>query len=344
MPFSTVSTQPHFVPIKVKRYQTSGHLSLPKEKPKIYQLQETKMANNLLSFVNNASSNIQDAFGKPLKKKRVVNVRKFVQGNVKRLDHGSKPRVEPSTKSKLARKTPRPTLPHGSPRSWPDVSSCSTSTNMVPSFPDMTGVSTYGYPSTTMSATTTSNLRSYSEPDLCLPSLLPQPSEPIDPELESILSSFASSSVPLSRCSSLGSVCNSSLGSVCNSSLSCTPSSAGASELQEIPYSDISADDLDSVCSPIESARVSYNSSPTSFYTITTNNNSLLPTWTSPLNCGMNADWLPVTNSNCMHQISSEACDWMSSSDSLPMTVPVYDQGPPMTPTVSQLLEQYNPY
>ena len=96
------------------------------------------------------------------------------------------------------------------------------------------------------------------------------------------------------------------------------------------PYSDYS-DELDSAyCSPVESARVSYNCSPTN-----------LPDWHA-------GDLLPpmTSTTTCLTEAEPVGmCDWVSPDAQLSVSsVPIYDQGPPMTPTVSQLLEQYNQY
>lgn len=305
-------------------------------------------SNNLLNFVNNASSSIHDALDKPPKKKRVVNVRKFVQGRVKRLDN-ARPRGQRATQLGSKSTVSGPFLTRVA---WPDNSTTptSSSSSVVPSVAILADreVSTLGYPTTTMS-TNTCDLRSYSEqPNM---SLSPSSSQPIDPELESLLSSLESPRFPLSR--------HDSFESVYNSTLSCTPPRNASPEAQVYipeqaysPYSDLSTDDLDSAySSPIESVRLSYNCSPTGFTTIGTNNaTSSLPTWTSPLNCGTNTNWLPAVSSNCVQEMAvvSSACDWISSdpliNTSGAQSVYDHDQGPPMTPTVSQLLEEYNQY
>ncbi len=287
--------------------------------------------NNLLTFVNNASSSIQDAMGKPPKKKRVVNVRKFVQSRVKRLDNAA-PKPIRGNRPKATHQLSKPVsnvLSRGSSCTWPDIRSSTVS--VVPLSADRE-TTTHGC--STPHLTTQCNQRSFSSPDL-FPAQ-PRCTQPaIDPELESLLSSLTSSPDPLSRHGSFESLYT-------TNHLSAR---ASPSYMPVSPFSDFSTDELDSAySSPIESARLSSNCSPTNFLTIAETASSL-PTWTSPLQSGnMNPEWPTVTASSCVQEISSE---WMSSdSMSIPTTTTtsVYDQGPPMTPTVSQLLEQYNTY
>lgn len=290
--------------------------------------------NNLLNFVNNASCSIQDAMGKPPKKKRVVNVRKFVQSRVKRLDN-VKPRATIRPKApQLSKPVSRLPPTHSSSCTWPDIGAAPVS--VVPCVPAQTEreITTYACPTTAM-PTTVCDQRCYSAPDLFR---VHQPQQPIDPELESLLSSLASPSDPLSRQGSFESIYP---GIMSRASPSVS--------MPVSPYSDYSTtDDLDSAyCSPIESARLSSNCSPTSFSTVVTAETaSSLPTWTSLLQTSNTSpEWPAATTASCVQEIL--APEWLS-SDSMTMTTTttssVYDQGPPMTPTVSQLLEQYSPY
>lgn len=268
--------------------------------------------NNLLSFVNSASSNIQEALGKPPKRRRNVNVRKFAENRLKRLDGARKPRCglpsSSSTKSKSAQPKPLPAR-HPAP-----------SNAIRPPFQhSYTWPETFPSPVSTPAFTTTNIIR-YSEPLVCGSSQL------MDPELESLLSEFESPA--LSRHGSHDSVCTIS---------SCTPPTTATTETPVYqpysPYSDYS-DEFDSAyCSPVESARV--NCSPSNLTTA-------LPDWSS------SSDWLPpMTNTCTLQEVTSGCAEWMTAEASPLTSSPssissVYDQGPPMTPTVSELLEQYN--
>lgn len=292
--------------------------------------------NNLLTFVNNASSSIQDAMGKPPKKKRVVNVKKFVQSRVKRLDNAAPKPIRgnrPKATHQLSTKPVSSLLSRGSSCTWPDIRASPVS--VVPNVSALSDRETTSHGHPTAMMTTDCDLRSYSAPDLfpSQPAHCAQPA--LDPELESLLSSLTSSPDPLSRHGSFESVYTTN-----HLSARASPSY----NMPVSPYSDFSTDELDSAySSPIESARLSSNCSPTSFPTIAETASSL-PTWTSPLqSSNMSPEWPTVTASSCVQEIASE---WMSSDSTSTTTTStcVYDQGPPMTPTVSQLLEQYNTY
>ncbi len=266
--------------------------------------------NNLLSFVNTASNSIQEALTK-LPKKKKVSVRKFTSTRVKRLVD-KKPRGghnSTSTKGKLCPASNPRVQPHaGAPLkhsyTWPE---CWTSSSPTPSIHSM-GIST----------------------------------ESIDPELESLLSELESPNFPLSRHGSFESVHTGT--SLSTPSCNTIETRVCAGEAFS-PYSDYS-EDLDSAyCSPNDSARVSYNCSPTNF-------TASIPDWTTPLTSS-SPDWLPpMSSTTCGLQgmtVSSGGCgDWMS-QDVPPVTVTscvasssIFDYGPPMTPTISQFLEQYN--
>lgn len=268
-------------------------------------------SNNLLFFVNSASSNIQEAMEKAPKKKRPITVKKYVENRVKRLDNCRKPRPGPgnlSTKRTSSQQKPTVTRlppPLQPSNTWPLISASALQSVM-----DRSACSTSFYPA------------------LVSPS---SSSPPIDPELESLLSEFECPSVPISRHGSFESVCT---------RPSCTPplptleAPVYMPEQAFSPYSDYS-DELDSAyCSPNGSTQVSYTCSPTSF-------SSSMPDWCA-------TDLLPPLNTTCMQPESR--CNWVS-QDASPLTITstssvssLYDdQGPPMTPTVSQLLEQYHP-
>lgn len=273
-------------------------------------------SNNLLSFVNSASSNIQEALGKAPKRRRNVTVKKYAENRVKRLD-SKKPRPGSAnnlTKRKLSQIKPAASgglhtlLPHSN--TWPAIDTKALTTQ--PSF----------YPS--------------SESNLPLSR---QSSPRIDPELESLLSELESgpASLPVSRHGSFESVCTA---PSCTPPLSTLEAQVYIGEQAFSPYSDYS-DEMDSAyCSPGNSAQVSYsNCSPT--------NLDSMPVWCP-------SDLLPPMNTTCMQEVGSgmisPRCNWVS-QDPTPLatanassSTSVYDQGPPMTPTVSQLLEQYHPY
>lgn len=287
-------------------------------------------SNNLLSFVNSASSNIQEALGKAPKRRRNVTVKKYAENRVKRLD-SKKPRPTSGnlTKRKSSQLKPTPALlpPSASTallqhsNTWPVINTTAQSV--------------------ALSTTTISSIQSsfYSESNLWKSSSEPQHSPRIDPELESLLSELESSppSLPISRHGSFESVCT---GPSCTPPLSTLEAQVYIAEQAYSPYSDYS-DELDSAyCSPGNSAQVSYSCSPTN------RNLNSMPDWCS-------TDLLPPLNTTCMQEVGqgmiSPRCNWVSSQDA-PLTTSatsntsVYDHGPPMTPTVSQLLEQYHPY
>lgn len=196
-----------------------------------------------------------------------------------------------------------------------------------------TGIPTSSYP--------TSGSYPNSESSVCLPSA--PSSQSIDPELESLLSELECPNDPLSRCGSYDSVCRRGSYESCPGCSSNTPplstldAQVYLAEQTFSPHSDYS-DELDSAyCSPVDSTRVSYNCSPKS-----QNHGCAMPDWSS-------SDWLPPVSSSCLQEV---ACEWSAvatspravSSASSVVSLYDSDQGPPMTPTVSQLLEQYNPY
>ena len=284
-------------------------------------------SNNLLTFVNNVSSNIQVALDKATpKKRRHVTVKKFVENRVKRLDSSRKP-VRPNnptlTKSKSAQFKPAaPIRANNVPSvlvhscTWPEITT----------IPSPMPVQTVGLTTCALPTTTPTSLYSSSEPNLCVPV---SSSQNIDPELESLLSEFESPSVPLSRRGSFESVCTA---SSCTPPLNTLEAQMYLGEQPYSPYSDYS-DELDSAyCSP-ESARVNYNCSPSG--------TPPMPDWSA-------SDLLPPMNTTCLQE-PEVRCDWVSNDSPLSITstassIPIYDQGPPMTPTVSQLLEQYGQY
>ena len=279
-------------------------------------------SNNLLSFVNSASSNIQEALGKAPKRRRNVTVKKYAENRVKRLDN-KKPRpggANLTTKRKSSQLKPVPArLP-------------SSSSSLLQHSHTWPAINTTALSSTTISSVQT-NFYSTSSETNC------SSSRSIDPELESLLSELESghSSLPISRHGSFESV---STRPSCTPPLSTLEAQVYIGEQAFSPYSDCS-DEMDSAyCSPGNSAQVSYCCSPTN-----------LPDWCP-------TDLLPPLNINttCMQEVGQQGmisprCNWVSQDNHLTIdtasatsNTSVYDQGPPMTPTVSQLLEQYNTY
>lgn len=293
-------------------------------------------SNNLLSFVNSASSNIQEALNKAPKRRRNVTVKKFVENRVtKRLD--SSRRVRTNFNRSKSAQLKRPVTSTVVPATVLPMLQHSTT---CPEFntqdlPPVSTTQSAGLPTSAYSTTITPSSH-YAAPEpsnVCLP---PQQSsaqaQPIDPELESLLSELEGS---LSRHGSFDSVCTGTLSST--PPINTLETQVCFGEQMFSPYSDYS-DELDSAyCSPVEpeSTRVSYNSSP-------------MPSWVEV------ADMLPAVTSSCMQDMEmvSSRCNWentplittTATSTSSSSLSSVYDQGPPMTPTVSQLLQQYNQY
>lgn len=294
-------------------------------------------SNNLLSFVNSASCDIKQAIDKAPKRRRNVTVKKYAENrvkDVKRLDT-KKPRSnplttkrQPSSQLKLPSRLPGSSLLQHA-NTWPVIATTASPVQSV------------GLPTTNISVQQSSSMYTGSDSNICL-SMSRAPSSRIDPELESLLSELECPSVPISRHGSFDSVCT---------APSCTPPLSTLDPVymaeQQVfsPYSDYS-DELDSAyCSPNgsapSSAQVSYSCSPT-------NLTSSMPDWCP-------TDLLPPMNANCLQEVGmiSSRCNWVS-QDSSPLTITTstttssvsspFDQGPPMTPTVSELLQQYNQY
>ncbi len=294
--------------------------------------------NSLLSFVNIASSNIQEALGKAPKRRRNVTVKKFVENRVKRLDSSRRVRTGTFNRSKSAQlkrpAAPAATVPSSVTSMLPHSNTC-PEFNIIPvSLPHPVTTQSSGIPTCAYPTTTPVSLYSGAESTVCLPPQHPSATatQPIDPELESLLSELEGNN--LSRHGSFDSVCTGTLSST--PPINTLETQVYLGEQMFSPYSDYS-DELDSAyCSPvgIESTRVSYNSSPTN-----------LPNWVDV------ADMLPPVSSSCLQEMEMSRC---SNWENTPLTttatstssssLSIYDQGPPMTPTVSQLLQQYNQY
>lgn len=250
---------------------------------------------------------------KTTKRRRNVTVKKFAENRVKRLENSKKPRTGNLTKSKLAQ-----LRPVDSARPTPLATATVASLLHSSTWPLITPPS---------ACPTSSSFFARSESQLCLPPS--EPSRPIDPELESLLSELECHSVPLSRHGSFESVHT---GSSCTPPLNTLEAQVYVAEQAFSPYSDYSAGSDEFDCSPQGSTQMSYSCSP------------VMPDWSA-------GDLLPPVPTNCMREEVGMRCGGWVSPDAPLLTIntsssltSVYDQGPPMTPTVSQLLEQYNQY
>lgn len=262
------------------------------------------LTDNLLKFANLASNNIQEAFGKQTKGKRRVNVRKYAQKRVKRLDTTSKsPKLAtPTTKAKSALKNQRQVLARVGSQSWPQLA------NQTPYVPQTTGVATSGH-------STAQIHYSYSEPSM------------YDPELDTLLSDI----IELES--------NHSPSTSRPASVSPSPSQPTTLEGQVFvaerpisPYSSCSDEFLDSAySSPLNN----YNCSPV-----------------APVVAANPTDWTYVnspptslppfsTGYSWVEQPVSTQCAWMSTQSTPAITTSVCNQVP-MTPTVSELLDQWS--
>lgn len=271
---------------------------------------------NLLDFVNTASSSIQEALAP--KKKRNVNVRKFLQKRVKRLnDKGPKPSGQ--TKNKSVLRTTKPDAAHllqnvGS-RSWPLLNttnefSIQTQGLTTSSYPTSCSPPTYSYASSETSLYQT-----------------PSNNKVIDAELDSLLSELAGiESQPSTR--------HNSDSFQAGVSPSYTPQSTLESQvyLAEHPFSPPNSDCSDDLfddsaySSPIGS--VGYRSTacsppmPASEWPVQ-----------SPPDAPVTTQYpVPVTSTVWFpEQPAVSGSGWLPQYNS-------FDQGPPMTPTVSELL------
>ncbi len=280
--------------------------------------QPKSTSNNLLSFINGASSSIQDAMVS--KKKRPVNVRKFIQKRVKRLNDpkGLKPCSQ--TKSKLALTKP------GSAKQLQCLGSMSWPLLVAPTASVQTqGLETSNYP--TLCSPPTSG--SYAGNETSFYQTPSSSNKVIDPELDTLLSELAGlESRPSTR--------HSSASFQTGSSPSYTPQSTLESQvyLAEHPFSPPNSDCSDDIYDD------SVYSSPVGSVGYTS-------VGCSPPMAA--ADWpvqssTPAAHTTCPvtstvwfpEQPAVSGAGWLPQYSS-------FEQGPPMTPSVYELINR-TPY
>lgn len=315
-------------------------------------------ANNLLSFVSSATVNIHEALGKH-SKKRTVNIKKYAQKRVKRLEQGSSRRSAASTsqtKSKSAQLSPpsakKPVstarahsslMMIGSSSSWPELP---LPPNQPPLVPQTTGVATTNYP--TYSSHPPMQ-HSYSDPSLHPPTS----GAAIDDDLAILLLELdeAPTQQSVSSRHTSGSV------TPCFTPQPTLESQVALAEHPLSPYSDCGSDELYDIEDSAYSSPISYNCSPAPMATVpsctvsSTGWTSLVP---SPptvmaqgsIACGTPCSWMEMPTTIHGDPLTS-GCSWIP--DSLPLTVSapissVIDQGPPATPTVIQFLSEWGSF
>lgn len=314
-------------------------------------------ANNLLSFVSSATVNIHEALGKQ-SKKRTVNIKKYAQKRVKRLEQGSsrKGTISPSmTKSKSAQLSPpspkkqvtaarahASLMMIGSSSSWPELP-------LPPSQPSAApltcGAATTNYP-TYMSHP--SMQHSLSDPNLYPPTTSGPGIDDVD--LDALLSDLNGIPVqqPVSSRHTSGSV------TPCFTPRPNLESQVVIAEHPYSPYSDCGSDELygDSAyssptsysCSPVPPmATIPSAVSSTSW---TTSDHSP-PMVMAQCSVACSSSWMDMPGSFHADPLTT-GCSWVPDCSPLttvnaPMPANV-DQGPPATPTVLQLLSEWGPY
>jgi len=322
--------------------------------------QQAKMAptvnetDSLLSFVSSATVNIHEALGKQTKK-RTVNIKKYAQKRVKRLEQGSSRRGNNTgsqqTKSKSAQLSPPSAkqLPSSARARSMIESSMSCPELCLPpsqpiSAPQTFGVATTNYP--TYSSHPPMQ-HSYSDPNINLPTT--EASMIDDDDLAAILLSelhdVPTQPAVASRPAS-GSV------TPCYTPQPTLESQVGLAEHPYSPYSDCGSDELYS--DSAYSSPVGYSCSPAPMVSVPSaiSSNHWTTSVQSPpmvmaqcsVACGNNS-WMEMPESFHPDPLST-SCSWIR--DCQPLTVTstmpaVVDQGPPATPTVLQFLSEWGP-
>ena len=309
-------------------------------------------ANNLLSFVSSATVNITEALGKQ-SKKRTVNIKKYAQKRVKRLEQGAGRRgsiaaSQTKTKSKSALLSPPSvTKQASSARAHPSLKMMGPS-NTWPEFPlppcqppaalQTSGVATTNYP--TYSSHPPMQ-HSYSDPNLYPPT---SEASVIDEDLAMILSELdeAPTQHSVSSRTTSGSV------TPCFTPQPTLESQVGIAEHPFSPYSDCGSDELygDSAYS----SPISYNCSPAPVASVPISTHNWTTSVQSPpmvmsqcaVACSNNSGWMEMPTSIHSDPLTT-GCLWVPECSPLTVnaTMPtVIDQGPPATPTVMQFLSE----
>lgn len=310
--------------------------------------------NNLLSFVSSATVNIHEALGKQ-SKKRTVNIKKYAQKRVKRLEQGSgrkgtiSTRMTKSNSAQLsppsAKKQVNPARVHPSLRMMGSSSTC-PELPLPPSQPSAApqtcGEATTNYPSYVNHL---SMQHSLSDPNLYATTTGGPGIDDFD--LAALLSDFNGSPVPQPDSSrhTSGSV------TPCFTPQTNLESQVIIGEHPFSPYSDCGSDEIygDSAYS----SPTNYSCSPVPpMATIPSAVSST--NWTTPVNsppivmaqCSVacSSSWMEMPGSLHVDPLTT-CCSWAPECSQLttvnaPMPT-VVDQGPPTTPTVVQFLSEY---
>lgn len=273
-------------------------------------------SNNLLSFINGASSSIQDAM--VAKKKRPVNVRKFIQKRVKRLSNpkGSKTCSQTKSKSVLRKPGSAKQLQCLGSMSWPLLATPSVQTQ---------GLETSNYP--TVCSPPTSGTGNDIETSFYQTPV--SNNKVIDAELDTLLSELVGlESQPSTR--------HSSASFQTGTSPSYTPQSTLETQvyLAEHPFSPLNSDCSDDVyddsvySSPVGS--VGYTSvgcsPPMTAANWPSQSSAPAPLTTCPVTSTV---WFP-------EQPAVSGAGWLPQYSS-------FEQAPPMTPSVYELIDR-TPY
>lgn len=314
-------------------------------------------ANNLLSFVSSATVNIHEALGKQ-SKKRTVNIKKYAQKRVKRLEQGAGRRgsiaaSQTKTKSKSALLSPPSvTKQASSARAHPSLKMMGPS-NTWPEFPALppcqppAAIQTSGVATSNYSTYSSHPQMQHSYSD---PNIYPPTSEAsiIDEDLALILSDLDEApthhSVSVSSRHTSGSV------TPCFTPQPTLESQVGIAEHPFSPYSDCGSDELygDSAYS----SPISYHCSPAPMTTVPISTNNWTTSVQSPpmvmsqcaIACSNSSSWMEMPTSIHADPLTT-GCSWIPECPPLTVnaTMPL-DQGPPATPTVIQFLSEFGLY